>query len=30
MRSDNNNHMRFDLQVIAAWIEPKAKIIDLG
>jgi len=30
MNSDNNNHMRFDLQVIASWIEPKAKIIDLG
>ena len=22
--------MRFDLQVIASWIEPKAKVIDLG
>ena len=30
MKSDNNNSMRFDLQVIASWIEPKAKVIDLG
>ena len=30
MKSDNNNHMRFDLQVIAAWIEPKTKVLDLG
>ena len=30
MKSDNNNTMRFDLQVIASWVEPKAKVIDLG
>jgi len=30
MKSDNNNHMRFDLQVIASWIEPKTKVLDLG
>lgn len=31
MKLDNNlNGMRFDLQVIASWIEPKAKVLDLG
>jgi methionine biosynthesis protein MetW len=30
MKSNNGTHMRFDLQVIASWIEPQAKVIDLG
>ncbi len=30
MKSDNNIQMRFDLQVIASWIEPKTKVLDLG
>ena len=29
MRVDNNN-MRFDLQIIASWIEPGSRVIDLG
>ena len=30
MKMSKNNTMRFDLQVIAAWIEPKSKVLDLG
>jgi methionine biosynthesis protein MetW len=31
MSGNNQNiQMRFDLQVIASWIEPKTKVIDLG
>ena len=26
----NNNRMRFDLQIIASWIEPGSRVIDLG
>jgi len=26
----NNNGMRFDLKLIASWIEPGAKVLDLG
>jgi methionine biosynthesis protein MetW len=25
-----NNKMRFDLQIIASWIEPRSRVIDLG
>lgn len=25
-----NNRMRFDLQIIASWIEPESKVLDLG
>jgi methionine biosynthesis protein MetW len=30
MKISENNKMRFDLQVIASWIEPKSKVLDLG
>lgn len=26
----NNNHMRFELQIIASWIKPGSKVLDLG
>jgi len=26
----NNNHVRFDLRIIASWIKPGAKVLDLG
>ena len=26
----NNNRMRFDLQIIASWIKPGSRVIDLG
>jgi len=29
VKSENNN-MRFDLQIIASWIEPGSKVLDLG
>ena len=25
-----NNHMRFELQIIASWIKPASKVLDLG
>ena len=25
-----NNHMRYDLQIIASWIEPGSRVLDLG
>ena len=28
--NQNNNAMRFDLQIIASWIEPGSRVIDLG
>ena len=27
---DSNNKIRFDLQIIASWIEPKSRVLDLG
>ena len=27
---DDNNNIRFDLQIIASWIEPGSKVLDLG
>ena len=26
----SNNHMRFELQIIASWIKPESKVLDLG
>jgi methionine biosynthesis protein MetW len=30
MKKSDNNGMRFDLQLIASWIEPGTKVLDLG
>lgn len=30
MKQHESNSMRFDLQVIASWIEPGSKVLDLG
>ena len=27
---DDNNNLRFDLQIIGSWIEPGSKVLDLG